>query len=475
VFRVRRVYDDVLPRDRHALAQVREILRAQFPGAPQADVETLAERLRNPFRYRFRTLLFVADDLAGHVKGFALASHEPMIGFVFLDYLASGARLTGRGIGGSLYQALRDEARALRVVGIFCECAPDLPEEVDDPETLRQNASRLRFYERFGARPIEHTDYRAPIQPGDRGLPFLVFDPIDRDRRCGAARRAKWCGRCSSASTRPCARPRTSNTWWPPSGTTPWSLRAPRLPRTEALARPAPNGEPPIPIVVNEAHQIHHVRDRGYVEAPVRVSAILSELERTGSTGGSSPSTSPTVTCSPCTRRSWCRTCAAAASRCRRASRSTPTCSRSATRQGRRSRSRCAPATSASTPSRRSPQRLPGRPRAVDCALTAAARWSAAPGSPTRWCARPATTPSTEVFGGFCYFNNTAIAAQYLSSLGRVAILDIDYHHGNGQQNIFYARDDVLTLSIHGHPRFAYPYFSGFEDERGWRAGEGFN
>jgi acetoin utilization deacetylase AcuC-like enzyme len=79
------------------------------------------------------------------------------------------------------------------------------------------------------------------------------------------------------------------------------------------------------------------------------------------------------------------------------------------------------------------------------------------------------------VFGGFCYFNSGAIAAQRLSAYGKVAILDIDYHHGNGQQDIFYGRSDVLTLSIHGHPHFAFPYFSGFEDEEGIGAGKGFN
>jgi len=62
-----------------------------------------------------------------------------------------------------------------------------------------------------------------------------------------------------------------------------------------------------------------------------------------------------------------------------------------------------------------------------------------------------------------------------LSEHGRVAILDVDYHHGNGQQNIFYHRNNVLTVSIHGHPDFAYPYFSGFKDEDGEGAGKGFN
>ena len=79
------------------------------------------------------------------------------------------------------------------------------------------------------------------------------------------------------------------------------------------------------------------------------------------------------------------------------------------------------------------------------------------------------------MYGGFCYFNNAAIAAQRLSKAGKVAVLDIDFHHGNGTQDIFYRRADVLTLSLHGHPHFAYPYFSGFGDELGEGDGKGFN
>jgi acetoin utilization deacetylase AcuC-like enzyme len=79
------------------------------------------------------------------------------------------------------------------------------------------------------------------------------------------------------------------------------------------------------------------------------------------------------------------------------------------------------------------------------------------------------------VYGGFCYFNNAAIAANALSADGKVATLDIDFHHGNGTQEIFYARSDVLTVSIHGDPSYAYPYFAGFADERGEGAGEGYN
>ncbi|MDX1410446.1 MAG: hypothetical protein R3330_19985, partial [Saprospiraceae bacterium] len=67
------------------------------------------------------------------------------------------------------------------------------------------------------------------------------------------------------------------------------------------------------------------------------------------------------------------------------------------------------------------------------------------------------------------------IAAQYLSRHGRVAFIDIDHHHGNGSQEIFYKRNDVYFVSIHGHPRTAYPYFAGYSDERGDGPGKGFN
>lgn len=82
-----------------------------------------------------------------------------------------------------------------------------------------------------------------------------------------------------------------------------------------------------------------------------------------------------------------------------------------------------------------------------------------------------------DFFGGYCFLNNAAIAAQVLrdGGLERVAILDIDYHHGNGTQAIFYERADVFFASVHGDPRTEYPYFLGYADERGTGAGAGCN
>jgi acetoin utilization deacetylase AcuC-like enzyme len=89
----------------------------------------------------------------------------------------------------------------------------------------------------------------------------------------------------------------------------------------------------------------------------------------------------------------------------------------------------------------------------------------------------PGHHAGSETCGGACYLNNGALAAQHLLDDGaaRVAILDIDYHHGNGTQEIFYQRGDVLTVSIHADPRTAYPYFLGHADETGTGAGAGCN
>lgn len=91
-------------------------------------------------------------------------------------------------------------------------------------------------------------------------------------------------------------------------------------------------------------------------------------------------------------------------------------------------------------------------------------------------CRPPGHHAFSDVAGGFCFFNNSAIAAQRLRrSAERVAIIDVDLHHGNGTQGIFYARNDVLTVSIHADPVRFYPFFWGHADERGEGPGLGYN
>jgi len=89
----------------------------------------------------------------------------------------------------------------------------------------------------------------------------------------------------------------------------------------------------------------------------------------------------------------------------------------------------------------------------------------------------PGHHAGADCFGGYCFLNNAALAAQALRDAGhaRVAVLDVDYHHGNGTQSLFYERADVFFASLHGDPRTEYPFFLGHADERGAGAGAGFN
>jgi acetoin utilization deacetylase AcuC-like enzyme len=81
-----------------------------------------------------------------------------------------------------------------------------------------------------------------------------------------------------------------------------------------------------------------------------------------------------------------------------------------------------------------------------------------------------------DMFGGYCYFNNSAVAARELHSAGaRVAVLDIDFHHGNGTQSLFNSEPEVLTISLHGDPRDHFPFYTGYPRETGKGAGSGYN
>jgi acetoin utilization deacetylase AcuC-like enzyme len=90
-------------------------------------------------------------------------------------------------------------------------------------------------------------------------------------------------------------------------------------------------------------------------------------------------------------------------------------------------------------------------------------------------CRPPGHHAGKDYAAGYCFINNAAVAANWLSAKGKVALLDIDYHAGNGTQDIFYERSDVLTISIHGGPDFEYPHYIGFADETGAGAGLGFH
>jgi len=113
----------------------------------------------------------------------------------------------------------------------------------------------------------------------------------------------------------------------------------------------------------------------------------------------------------------------------------------------------------------------------ADVALTGASLISGGAKAIFSLCRPPGHHAARDMYGGYCFLNNAAIAAQYLRDNGadRVAILDVDFHHGNGTQDIFYDRGDVLFASLHGDPADAFPHFLGYADETGRGDGAGAN
>ena len=113
----------------------------------------------------------------------------------------------------------------------------------------------------------------------------------------------------------------------------------------------------------------------------------------------------------------------------------------------------------------------------AECALSAAQHITQGARAAFALSRPPGHHAGADFFGGYCFLNNAALAAQHLrnSGLERVAVLDVDYHHGNGTQAIFYERPDVFFASLHGDPRTEYPFFLGHADEIGAGAGLGAN
>lgn len=111
----------------------------------------------------------------------------------------------------------------------------------------------------------------------------------------------------------------------------------------------------------------------------------------------------------------------------------------------------------------------------AQCGLTALDRLKDGDRHAFALCRPPGHHAGRDYMGGYCYLNNAAIAARQADALGLgpVAILDIDYHHGNGTQDIFYENGGVFFASIHADPVTDYPFYWGHADERGEGAGEG--
>lgn len=477
MFRIHKVFDVSTPTNRQLLSQVQAMLRVQFNALSEKDIAKLPAQLANPLKYRFRSILLVAEDSHATVRGFAMLLHAPDLDFCYLDYICAGRGETGGGIGGAIYERVREEAFQLGVCGIFMECLPDDPELSPDPAIRKQNISRLRFYERFGARPIDNTAYATPLREGEADPPYLVLDylgqedkPLKRDR---AREIIRACLERKYGSVCP---PGYIDMIVESVKDSPIRLREPRYAKAGDEAASHKPKQRKIALVVNDKHSIHHVKEKGYVESPVRIESIARELDTTELFERVSPAEFGTGVIEAVHKKDFVEFL-------KKACANVPA--------GKSVYPYVFPVRNRARPPKDYPLRagyycidtftplnanayLAAR-RSVDCAMTGAENLLDGNRAAYALVRPPGHHAEHEAFGGFCYFNSAAIAANHLSEQGKVVLLDIDYHHGNGAQDIFYRRKDVFTISIHGHPRYTYPYFSGFDDEKGEDEGKGYN
>lgn len=477
MFRIRRAFDNVLAKDKIALNEIKKILKLQFPFIQKNELENLSNKLENPFLYKFKTIIFIAEDFNNKVKGFAILNLDPDLKFAYLDYISVNPRNSTGGAGGALYDRVRQEARDLKTIGIFMECLPDDPLLCKDKSVIKQNISRLKFYERYNAFPIINTKYETSFSEKDDCPPYLLFDSLDNKYKLKketakkivkAILERKYGSRCPEGYLEMVLNSFKDN---------PVKLRAAKYIKKENHESVNwLNMDTRIAIVVNKTHDIHHVKDRGYVEAPVRLDSILNGIKSLKFFDYIDSKIFSEKHLKDVHNSNYVdyfkKLC-------------------STLKPGISVYPYVFPIRNLARP----PKELLVRAgyycidtftplnnnafiaakRAVDCALTASELLLKKYKIAYALVRPPGHHAEENAFGGFCYFNSTAIATKHLLAHGRVAILDIDYHHGNGTQQIFYKSKDVLTVSIHGHPSFAYPYFSGFEDEIGEGPGLGFN
>jgi acetoin utilization deacetylase AcuC-like enzyme len=482
-FRIRKIYDDTTASNRTAIIQVQAILQQQFAGIGTGAIEQLPEQLHDPLKYRFRTVLFVAENGQGLVKGFALLLHMVDLHFCYLEYISAASGRTGGGVGGALYDRVREETLALAAHALFFECLPDDPVLSPDSAIRAQNSARLQFYERYGARPIANTAYETPLAAGDTDPPYLVCDdlgrgqPLSRDFLHSVVR-AILERKYGEVCPREYVEQVIASIQDDPVCLRDFRYREKKL-KSKAKQTAEHDFSPRsrrIALIVNEKHDIHHVRERGYVQAPVRIKSILDGLDSLR-----------------LFERLPARHFAERYIRAVHAGDLVEYLKKAcaAVEPGKSVYPYVFPIRNAARPPKELPLRAgyycidtftpihrnvwPAAVGAVDCALTAAQALLDGYRLAYALVRPPGHHAERRSFGGFCYFNSNAAAAHYLSQYGRVAVLDVDYHHGNGTQDIFYERNDVLTVSLHGHPRYTYPYFSGYEDEKGEAAGKGYN
>jgi acetoin utilization deacetylase AcuC-like enzyme/GNAT superfamily N-acetyltransferase len=476
MIRFQRLFELASDPERRTFAEARELFRAAFP-SEQSAIDRIERMIVERARLDFEPLMLVSEDARRRVTGLTFTYYFPETQFGYLQYIASDPQRPARGLGGALYESLRELLSHKGARGLLLDVPPVDPQKLKDPARAAINRKRMRFYERLGAFPIEETLWDVEPNPRNDGyLTTLLYDDLGRNAPLKRADARKAVRRILVAQY-----------GFPTDD--PFVRRIVESFRDDPVRLRKPKKEPqkaeppakeckwlrPLKLVVTERHLIHHLKEKGYVERPVRVDAVLRGLaglpvERVPLKHFGEPHIRAvhdprlvSYLAAVCKRLGPKTLVYPEVFPIRRPER----CPKELEdRAGYFCADTFTPLTQNAYPAARA---------AVDCALTGAELLKAGERFVYALCRPPGHHAERRIFGGFCYLNNSAIAANELSKDGKVALLDIDYHHGNGAQDIFYHRSDVYTISIHGHPRSAYPNFSGYADELGEGAGLHFN
>ena len=477
MFRITHVLGAHREHDRRYIAEAHALLGASFPEYA-GETDYITRKLVDQAARGYPAILLIAHGSDAHVAGFALTDYFEPIGFAYLDFIVTRAEQRGRGLGGALYEALREDLIARGAKGLFLEVPTDDATQVSEPSALKQNKSRLKFYERYGALPVVGTLYDQPIRPGNPPEPRLLYDPLNSTKplladELKAVIRGILTHRYQYARNDPYVEQVVNSI-----RESPVRLRRLRYSTSSNRRDKLPRHLHPLKVFSSDRHVLHHVRERGYVERPARVDVILKALEVLPDVErmslrnfGEKPIRAVHDTDFVNYLRNFCTDLPDGelvypyVFPIRRTDRPP------------RDPSRRAGYYCIDTFTPLSRDAYKAARAAVNVALSGAEALVEGNQLGYSLCRPPGHHAERDTYGGFCYFCNGAIAAQYLGEKmgGRIAVLDVDYHHGNGTQDIFYNRSDVLTISTHGHPSFAYPYFSGFADEVGEGEGKGFN
>ncbi len=476
MIRIRVIQSNISVISLDRIEQVKDIFRISFP-----EIADYAEKipllLKDPVSEGYSTSLIIFEKSMGVVEAFALVIHFPVISSSFLDFLATKPGKRGAGIGGTLYESVQEHCRQTGSKALYIEVEPDDPSLTTDTEKLTESIKRIKFYEQYGARVIISEEYAAPVGNPPTNA-YLMYDSIGNNEPLT-------CNQLKSAIgmilTRRFAK--TIDPEYFKSVIESFNYEYVRFrdqlvkKSTEIINLKRPSKiDSKYPLIKNVKHILHHVKERGYFERPVRVDAILNAVSKIDIFNIISPrehGEKPILEVHDKEYVYYLRS----------------VCSK--IKEGR-------PVYPDTFPIRRPDRRPKVLPvqagyycldtstplyrnayiaaiSSVDTALTGADEILAGSRLAYAVCRPPGHHAGRRFYGGFCYLNNAAIAVSYINKHTRTAIIDLDFHHGNGTQDIFYNRSDILTISIHGHPDYSYPYFSGFENETGEGEGLGFN